>query len=185
MEHPSCALSPDAFTAVCESLCGALCASGLAWRWVAAPLQPPRRVSLPCGWLESTVPHCLPLVTHAHHLDPEHRQLPSSGDAQSANDPLALPHSGAGAPSHAYMFTIVLHSVYRVPTLLLRGCTADGEMLSAADVLADLASTPGGALAVGETSHAALGPAGALLGPYDHPGTNEARTSFKHARARC
>lgn len=147
MEGDASLLPAASFAEACATLTQ-LCGATLAWQWTDAPASGAWRT----GWLVLKQRLQLPCE-----VAPQ-QELAARG--AHADDPGALAVSAASS-SHLYSLCVCYNSVYSVPQLLFRGCTAEGAPLSWQATLADLQRFSAGSLPSDSVS------------PWAHPVTGE------------
>lgn len=164
MENDASRLPAASFVDACAAL-KQLCGDSVDWQWTDAPTAGPHQARR-TGWL--VLKQRLQLPCGA--LPEQGLETREADAAAAADDPGALSVSGASSPSHHWYSLCVVHnSVYCVPQLLFRGCTAEGSPLSWPAVLSDLARNSANQLLADSVS------------PWIHPVTGEVRACRMHA----
>jgi hypothetical protein len=134
MESDASMLPAALFADACAALTE-LCGDTLAWKWMEAPpaaLASARRT----GWLVLKQRLQLPCGV-------SQQELATRG--ADSDDPGALAASASNS-SHGYSLCVCHNSVFSVPQLLFRGCTAEGAPLSWQATLGDLQCLSAGSL---------------------------------------
>ena len=147
MEGDASLLPAASFAEACAALTQ-LCGETLAWHWTDAPASGARRT----GWLVLKERLQLPCGVSSQ------QELATRGADEDDPGALAVP---AATSSHWYSLCVCHNSVYSVPQLLFRGCTAEGAPLSWQATLDDLQRFSAGSLQADTVS------------PWLHPVTGE------------